>query len=243
VADKFFLSPCVSFPIPSATDNETYLQISKVNVREHIVAKLMSKTDMQAAAAPAIISDAAYTSYLETTLVATVGMIRSQEHKWAHCASCFKKGEKTGMRCILCRYNVPHEVQLITDFVGDGLIDVALARSLGSQYMNACCIPVFSVTKSNSDLRFLHAFSMDYSVKYTAKYQGTIDDEKVLKISLDAVARSFRSRRRAEADDPDMDSKRIGEARVRSLLFHSTNFTQVDSTMGFYCLLTKGRHI
>jgi hypothetical protein len=83
---------------------------------------------------------------------------------------------------------VPHDVQLITDFVGDGLVDVALARSLGSQYMNACCIPVFSITKSNSDLRFLHAFSMEYSVKYSAKNQGMIDDLKALKISQDAVS-------------------------------------------------------
>jgi hypothetical protein len=75
---------------------------------------------------------------------------------------------------------------------------------------------------------------MEYSVKYSAKNQGMIDDEKALKISQDAVSRSFRSRRRAEADDPDMDSKQIGEARVRSLLFHSTNFTQLDCTMVFF---------
>ena len=124
------------------------------------------------------------------------------------------------MRCILCRYNVPHDVQLITDFVGDGLVDVALARSLGSQYMNACCIPVFSITKSNSDLRFLHAFSMEYSVKYSAKNQGMIDDEKALKI------RKMRSRDLFEAvDAPRLTIQTWTQSKSARLVFEVYYFT------------------
>jgi len=107
--------------------------------------------------------------------------------------------------------------------------------------MNPAFMTLFSLTKSNSDLRFLRLVSLDYSVKYSAKVQGIVDAEKALKIALDAVDRSFRSRQRAEANDPDMEAKRLGEARVRSLLFHITNFTQIDITMAAFCLLTKGR--
>jgi len=136
---------------------------------------------------------------------------------------------------------VPHDVQLETDFIGADQVEVAHARSVGSQYMNPACAPIFSLTKSNGDLRFLNPSSLDYSVKYTAKPQGMVDSEKTLKITVDAVARSFKSRQRAEANDPDMEAKRLGEARVRSLLYHITNFTQIDVTMGAFCLLTKDR--
>jgi len=145
------------------------------------------------------------------------------------------------MKCIFCRHDSPKDVQEVTDFVGDEQVDVAHARSVGSQYMNPVCKTIFSLTKSNSDLRFLTSFTHDYSVKYTGKPQGFVDAEKALKVALDAVARSFRSRGRAEALDPEMEAKRIGEARVRSLLFHVTNFTQIDITMAAFCIATKGR--
>ncbi len=145
------------------------------------------------------------------------------------------------MKCIFCRHDSPKDVQEVTDFVGDDQVDVSHARSVGSQYMNPVCKTIFSLTKSNSDLRFLTSFTHDYSVKYTGKPQGFVDAEKALKVALDAVARSFRSRGRAEALDPEMEAKRIGEARVRSLLFHVTNFTQIDITMAAFCIATKGR--
>jgi hypothetical protein len=37
-ADTTFISPCASFPVPSAKDNESYLQIAKEDIRKHIVA-------------------------------------------------------------------------------------------------------------------------------------------------------------------------------------------------------------
>jgi hypothetical protein len=115
------------------------------------------------------------------------------------------------MRCSLCRYNKPHDPSPDTHVeVDDGTDDevsydgnllsgdVVRQRSLASLYMNATNFHIFSLTKSNSDLRVLAGISIDYCVKYTSKPQ-CIDADKVLKAALNAVSRAYKNRALAEA--------------------------------------------
>jgi hypothetical protein len=97
-----------------------------------------------------------------------------------------------------------------------------------------------SLAKSNHDLRFLGT-NVDYAVKYTGKPQGPVDSDRAITTVLDAIARTNRSRGRAEEQDPDMTPQQMGNARMRSLLFNTTNFHQIHNTLIAYCLLRKDR--
>ena len=170
-----------------------------------------------------------------------------------HMTSCFKKGKVPGMRCAVCRYNIPHDPSPDThvkendgtddEVSDDGKLlsaEVVRQRSLASLYMNATNFHIFSLTKSNSDLRVLAGISIDYCVKYTSKPQ-CIDADKVLKAALNAVSRAYKNRALAEAREPELTPHAIGQGRIKNLLYNTTNFMQIDGTMAGYCLATASR--
>ena len=138
---------------------------------------------------------------------------------------------------MICRYYNPHAPQDTTVVCKDC---IKHARSIGSEYLNGFVSVLVSLVKSNHDLRFLGT-NVDYSVKYTGKPQGPVDSDLAITTVLDAIARTSRSRGRAEEQDPDMTSQQMGNARMRSLLFNTTNFHQVHNTLIAFCLLRKDR--
>ena len=171
--------------------------------------------------------------------------------------SCFKKGKVAGMKAAVCRYNMPRDPCDATHVHDDDTSDdddaasnegeknllsaeVERKRTLASLYMNAANLHIYSLTKSNNDLRILSGISVNYSVKYTSKPQ-CIDADKVLKAALKAVSRMYKNRAIAEAREPHLTAESIGASRVKSLLFNITNFMQIDGTMAGYCLATGNR--
>jgi hypothetical protein len=137
----------------------------------------------------------------------------------------------------ICRYHVPHVPQDTTEVCQDC---IKHARSIGSEYLNGFVSVLASLVKSNHDLRFLGT-NVDYSVKYTGKPQGPVDSDRAITTVLDAIARTNRSRGRAEEQDPDMTPEQMGKARMRSLLFNMTNYHQIHNTLIALCLLRKDR--
>ena len=154
-----------------------------------------------------------------------------------HMTSCFKKDKKRGIIVCLCRYCFPRELQNATTLENE---DLRLKRLLGSNYLNAFCILLTALTKSNSDLRILTGINEEYSVKYVAKNQSDIDADAALNAAFKAIKRAYRNRAHRESERPDMTVDQIGKARVRSLLFNMNNFNQVHQTLANYCLLTRG---
>jgi hypothetical protein len=137
------------------------------------------------------------------------------------------------MTCIVCRYNHPYSALGASILDDDG---ITYARTVGSEYLNPAPLQIISLTKSNSDLRFLRGPAVDYSTKYTSKPQGVIDNDKL----LEAIARAFVSRNRAERENPDFTPDQIGKARARSLMYNTTNYTQIDATLAAFFLARKG---
>lgn len=144
---------------------------------------------------------------------------------------------KHKMTCIFCRYDYPKSPQGLTEVSDDG---VKQARSIGSEYLNGLTYVLTSLTKSNNDLRLL-GISIDYAVKYTSKSQGLVNSNEALNVISKAISRSCRGRKRAESRDPEMVPTKRGEARVRSLLYHITNFTKLFDTQINLLLLSKSR--
>ena len=179
--------------------------------------------------------------YVQEVLSFTVLLSIVQEHAVLHMQSCFSKGKKRGMNCQLCRYDKPNEVQATTDFIDSTKSEIAPKRLLGCSYLNAYVAPFLILGKSNHDLRFLRENSIEYSVKYTSKPQGTINEEKATCAIREGITRAFRSTDFKIARDPEMTVSEIGETRTRSLVYNLTNWMRVDSTLIGFFLLTDDR--
>ena len=176
--------------------------------------------------------------YIGDVVRFTVALTSFQEHRYLHCTSCFKKGKKKGMSATICRYGMPRKLRYVTVVNADG---VELRRLNGNEFINGYSSLIAMLTHSNHGLRFVFGPEADYCVKYSAKQQGPVNNDGLVNCHQQAVTRSFDRRLRIEAENPDMSLEAIGNARARSLLFHSTNFNQVDSTLAALCILRQGQ--
>ncbi len=70
--DKIFVSPCCSFPIPLPNDDACHLEAARKSIVQHIHDAV---EDIGLPLCPE------YTRYIQTTMLVTVGMARTHEHK------------------------------------------------------------------------------------------------------------------------------------------------------------------
>lgn len=224
-ANRYMLS-CWS-PLPVPIDNEEILRLLHDNMVSFLKGDSISE-----------MTDDVYT-YVRDNLRLSAALAIVQEHHYRHHKSCFKKGKKPGMNCILCRYCKPDDVQSQTNFTDDSHADISPRRLLGSSYLNAFDKVFLSLGKSNHDIRWLRPHNVEYSVKYPAKSQGPIDQQKALDELNKATSRSYRNMAKKREQHPHLTPSEIGNFRSRSLLYHLSNFMQVDATLAAYFVCTN----
>ena len=171
--------------------------------------------------------------HIKEVIIFSTAIVLTYEHKYKHHGSCFKKG-------VVCRYWVPHELYYCTIIGSNDVEDVEddykddkvnLQRCIGCEYMNAYSDVLFMLTKSNCDISVLRSHNGDYSIKYVAKPQDTVDSTAVVHRFHKGLIKSFEKRYAVESANTDLDVIQKGKSRLYSLIWHYTNMIEICTTM------------
>jgi hypothetical protein len=179
--------------------------------------------------------------HVRQIMVYTCAIVQTQEHKFAHHGSCFKKGLQTGCKHLYCRYAFPKASQCIT-IVRSGATEIAsdevsLRRPLGSEYLNGYLIPVLALTKANADCTVLRNKNVSYCTKYTTKAQDTVDSCALVNKYIASMKKSFENRQKIEAANPSLTDDLVARGRLFSLTWQYTNMQEIANTMASLYIL------
>ena len=169
--------------------------------------------------------------HIRATIDMTHAIKLSQEHKFKHHGSCFKRNNKKH-RCKglkVCRYDLPNlerNTKTIMGFLGskdafnanDGDKEPHLKRAVGCEYLTPFNNQLFALTRSNHDVAFLRGRSIMYCVKYTAKPQETADSAAVVDRLVAGFERALERKEKLEEENPEWTDFQRGSSRLHSLL-------------------------
>jgi Helitron helicase-like domain at N-terminus len=182
--------------------------------------------------------------HVRQMMVYTCAIVQTQEHKFAHHGSCFKKGLQTGCKHLYCRYAFPKPSQCSTIVLRSGATtedvasdEVSLRRPLGSEYLNGYMIPVLALTKANADCTVLRNKNVSYCTKYTTKAQDTVDSCAVVNKYIASIKKSFENRQKVEEANPSLTDDLLARGRLFSLTWQYTNMQEIANTMASLYIL------
>jgi hypothetical protein len=177
--------------------------------------------------------------YIRQMMVYSCAVVQTQEHKFSHHGSCFKKGLQTGCKHLYCRYALPKSSQNSTTVGSSADVsdEVLLRRPLGSEYLNGYMVPVLALTKSNADCTVLRNKNVSYCTKYTTKVQDTVDSCAVVNKYIACMKKSFENRQKFEAANPNLTEDIVARGRLFSLTWQYTNMQEIANTMASLYIL------
>ena len=132
----------------------------------------------------------------------------------------------------LCRYNFPiapyENTTLSSLYNDDGSINkiLQIARGIGSEYLNSVACDLFSLSKSNGDMKMLTGQNIHYATKYPTKVQQQTFCDSAFKRHREGIEKAFERRFNS---DP-MNSTQHGKGIIHSLAYQHTNILEVQPT-------------
>jgi hypothetical protein len=180
---------------------------------------------------------------MKTIMKITAFIAATQEHKFTHHGSCFKKQKLTGCKFLMCRYKYPKDpakkshIGSIDDPPDPDDYELHYKRPPGSNYVNKFPLCLLPLTKSNIDVNYLDMKTAHYAVKYVAKVQELIDSQAVVEKFNSSIARAYYNCAVAEADNPTMTLEQKGARKLYSFAYHYSNYQELSVTLAAYSML------
>ncbi len=172
-------------------------------------------------------SDSENESMFHALLLSQIALL-TQQHRFYHVDSCFKK---SSMGQGFCRYCFPRKCEPETRIDPNGVL--TLRRAPHNEYINAFNDVLLLVLRSNHDIRFLLGSgttdALYYILKYITKCQNEVDSvEGILMASFD---RRQQTEKGNEEGGSPMSQKDAGRARVNSMVLSLFKRQEISAPM------------